>query len=54
MTVIQPFYAWRGLVIASPIWYPKLTKETRTKIFNFIINVLSIEMFEIETLRSLI
>jgi len=54
LTVIQPFYAWRGLVIASPIWYPKLTKETRTKIFNFIINVLSIEMFEIETLRSLI
>ncbi|MBS7635138.1 phosphotransferase, partial [Candidatus Bathyarchaeota archaeon] len=36
LTVIQPFYAWRGLVIASPIWYPNLITETRRKIFNFI------------------
>lgn len=43
LTVIQPFYAWRGLVIASPIWYPNLTKQTRTKIFNFIRNVLETE-----------
>ena len=22
LEVIAPFFAWRGLVIASPVWYP--------------------------------
>ncbi len=39
-SVIQPFYAWRGLVVASPIWYPNLRYNTRRMIFNFIHNVL--------------
>ncbi|MEM1543272.1 MAG: phosphotransferase [Candidatus Bathyarchaeia archaeon] len=51
LTVIQPFYAWRGLVIASPIWYPNLTKETRTKIFNFIMNVLRLEKLSIKDIN---
>ena len=41
--VIQPFYAWRGLVVASPIWYPNLAYKTRRKIFNFIHNILETE-----------
>lgn len=45
MTVIQPFYAWRGLVVASPIWYPNLTGEVRGLLFNFIVNVLDAEKF---------
>ncbi len=44
--VIQPFYAWRSLVLASPIWYPTLTSETRRKIINFALNVLDVEKFE--------
>jgi len=44
--VIQPFYAWRGLVIANPIWYPNLKKETRRRIFNFINNLLKSEYFD--------
>ncbi len=45
MTVIQPFYAWRGLVVASPIWYPNLTDDIRHKLFNFILNVLAADKF---------
>src|SRR5207344_93101 len=30
-----PFFAFRGLVIASPLWYPKLTLAVRRKIFRF-------------------
>lgn len=45
LRVIQPFYAWRGLVIASPIWYPNLKFTIRRKIFNFITNVLDSEEF---------
>jgi hypothetical protein len=48
LTVIQPFYAWRGLVIASPIWYPKLTTEIRNKIFNFIRKVLETGKFDMK------
>jgi hypothetical protein len=44
--VAAPFLAWRGLVIASPVWYPHLPDEVRRRIFAFIENVLSIERFE--------
>ena len=46
LQVIQPFFAFRGLVIASPVWYPKISRETRGKLFNFIRNVLDAEEFE--------
>lgn len=41
-----PFFAFRGLVIGSPIWYPKLGKPVRRKIFNFIQNVLREDRFD--------
>ncbi len=52
LSVVQPFYAWRALVVASPIWYPNLETEVRVKLFNFIRNVLSAEKFEIEAVNS--
>jgi len=52
LTVIQPYYAWRGLVIASPIWYPNLTKETRIKIFNFIKNMLEVEKVDVKSIMK--
>ncbi|MFH1736848.1 MAG: phosphotransferase [Actinomycetota bacterium] len=44
--VIQPFYAWRGLVVASPIWYPNLSDDIRRKLFNFINDVLETDVFD--------
>lgn len=52
LEVLQPFYAWRGLVIASPIWYPNLNAEIRIKLFNFIENVLNTETFDIKEVNS--
>ena len=46
LEVIQPFYAFRGLVVASPIWYPNISLDTRRKLFNFIKNVLETEEFD--------
>ncbi len=46
LKVIQPFYAFRGLVVASPVWYPNISLDTRTKLFNFIKNVLDAEEFD--------
>jgi len=45
LEVLQPFYAFRGLVVASPIWYPNISMATRKKLFNFIKNVLQTEEF---------
>jgi len=41
LEVIAPFLAWRGLVIASPLWYPHLTPAVRKSLFGFIENVLA-------------
>ena len=41
-----PFFAFRGLVVASPVWYPDLTLPTRRKLFNFIENVLEQPRFD--------
>ena len=46
LEVIAPFYAWRGLVIASPAWYPHLSEEVRKTIFHFIENVLKADRFD--------
>jgi hypothetical protein len=46
LEVIQPFYAFRGLVVASPVWYPNISMDTRRKLFNFIKNVLQEEVFD--------
>jgi len=52
LEVIQPFYAWRGLVVASPIWYPTLSRDVREKLFSFIKTVLSVERFEPEAVND--
>lgn len=54
LEVVQPFYAWRGLVIASPIWYPELPTDVRVKLLNFVRNVLQSEHFDLEQLNSYI
>jgi hypothetical protein len=41
-----PFFAFRGLVIASPIWYPTLAMDVRRTIFHFVENVLADERFD--------
>jgi hypothetical protein len=45
LAVAAPFFAWRGLVIASPVWYPHLSREVRHILFRFIENVLSAASF---------
>jgi len=54
LEVVQPFYAWRGLVVASPIWYPNLSKDVRVKLLNFVKNVLQFERFDLRNVNSYI
>jgi streptomycin 6-kinase len=48
LEVAAPFFAFRGLVMASPLWYPKLDESVRVKLFRFIENVLVAPRFEPE------
>jgi hypothetical protein len=53
LTTSQPFFAWRGLIIASPIWYPNLNREVRKKMFNFVKNTLKCKEFNFEQISLL-
>jgi aminoglycoside phosphotransferase (APT) family kinase protein len=46
LEVVAPFLAFRGLVMANPLWYPALQEEVRRKIFHFIRNVLGEPRFD--------
>lgn len=46
LEVAAPFFAFRGLVIASPVWYPDLPISVRRSIFNFVEQVLATERFD--------
>lgn len=50
--VVAPFFAFRGAVIANPIFYPGLTLEQRRLIFRFVHNVLDDERFRIERVND--
>ncbi|HLX63127.1 MAG TPA: phosphotransferase [Planctomycetota bacterium] len=43
---IQPWYAWRVLVVASPVWYPKLEESVRRVLFTFARRVMAEDRFE--------
>jgi hypothetical protein len=46
LSVVAPFFAFRGLVIASPLWYPTLSDTVRKAIFSFVLAVLESESFD--------
>jgi aminoglycoside phosphotransferase (APT) family kinase protein len=46
LEVAAPFFAWRGLVMASPVWYPSLDAGVRRKLTRFIVNVLDEARFD--------
>lgn len=52
LRVIAPFYAFRGFVVAHPLYYPEMESEKRRKIFNFIKSVLDSEEFEPKQINS--
>ena len=52
LEVAAPFLVFRGLVMAHPVWYPHLTDEIRTKLFNFMEAVLHSHAFEPEKVND--
>ncbi len=52
--VAAPFYAFRGVVVANPIFYPDVSPENRRKIFNFVHGALKDKSFNIERVNEYI
>ncbi len=46
LEVAAPFLAFRGLVMANPLWYPALDGRVRRKLLSFVLNVLQEERFD--------
>lgn len=46
LSVAAPFFAFRGLVIASPLWYPTLSDTIRKRIISFVMAVLESDSFD--------
>lgn len=44
--VAAPFFAWRGLVLASPRWYPDLSARARDRLLGFVEAILAAPRFE--------
>ncbi len=46
LEVAAPFFVFRALVLASPVWYPSLDEATRAKLLAFILTVLEEHRFD--------
>jgi len=52
LQVIQPWFAWRALVLASPVWYPTISEEVRKRILNFARRVMSAESYDYQQVNQ--
>ena len=52
LSVVAPFLAFRGLVMASPLWYPALPDTVRQRILAFIVGVLESDTFDPQKANS--
>ena len=46
LEVAAPFFVFRALVLASPLWYPALDDFVRAKLLSFILNILEQDQFD--------
>jgi len=50
--VVAPFFAFRGVVVANPVFYPEITPEQRKLLFRFIHNILDDDRFAFERVND--
>lgn len=53
LDVAAPFLAWRGLVLASPVWYPDLPGETRSRLLDWVEQVLVSARFSPDSVEGM-
>jgi hypothetical protein len=51
-SAIQPWLAWRALVLASPIWYPTNPQDVRRKLLTLARRVMSIDRYDYQQVNQ--
>jgi hypothetical protein len=51
---VAPFFAWRALVLACPVWYPSAKAEVRERLLTFVERLLDGAPFEPEHLEAVL
>ena len=54
LEIVGLFFAFRGVVVIHPTFYPKQTNSVRRKIFNFIRNILKQRIFNVHKISKYI
>ncbi|MEE8409235.1 MAG: aminoglycoside phosphotransferase family protein [Myxococcota bacterium] len=54
LEVVAPFFAWRTLVLASPVWYPNIDDRLRDRLLRFTERLLGGEPFAPDTIDDLL
>jgi len=53
LRVIAPYFVWRALVVGSPVWYPKLAGDVRTRLFEIVAHVMQRDRLDLDDLDAL-
>ncbi|MGZ3419638.1 MAG: phosphotransferase family protein [Polyangiales bacterium] len=53
LDVIAPYFVWRALVVASPVWYPRLDPDVRGHMFSIMQKVMHHPRFDVESVQWL-
>jgi len=54
LKVCQPWFSFRAIVIASPLFYPENPEDVRKKLINFAVNVMETDVFSPDMINDLI
>jgi hypothetical protein len=54
LRIISPYFVWRALVLASPLWYPAIDLRVRRLLFGFIQRLLEVEEFDWRSVNALL
>ncbi len=49
LDVAPPFFAWRGLVVANPAWYPDVEGVMRTRLLGFVERTLDAAVLDVDS-----
>jgi hypothetical protein len=49
---VQPWFAWRALVLANPVWYPTIRQEIRRKLLLFARRIMTEDVFDWRSVDS--
>jgi len=52
MSVSALFYAFRGVVVANPMFYPDITEKQRRMLFNLVHGILDADEFKIDEVND--